>query len=240
MTEETIDGIVGDGMTQEKKKTRKRKVHEVEKEHQDLYDTIVEEVFDPEWHRNTVQQHNEAYFSAVTELKGKHFTDRFEAEEALTDALIKYRTEAGLPVSKDPKHRHRIYGEVQQHLALMDQGKLYGEQLAGKVDSFIREGNAYKLLELLHEREMQENISEKVKYEVEKRLPHEKDPDFYQGILKAHGKYTGRYYNKGELAKFGHRDQLVERFSKLYSTEMTRMMEDYVDEQKSKKKTDEH
>ncbi len=237
MTEDSIDTIIGDRMTQEgKKKGRKKRTHEVEKEHQDLYDTIIEEVFDPEWHRETIQQHNDAYFTAATELKGKRFDDRFEAEESLVDALIKYRTEAGLPISKDPKHRHRIYDEVRQFLDSLDKGELAGGELAGKVDYLIREGNAYELLKIIHEQEKQQNIGGKVRYELEKRLPRDKGPEFYQGLLKAHGNYTGKYFRKGELAKYGQRENILKGVSQLYSTEMNRMMEEYVEEHKGKKK----
>lgn len=236
MTEDSIDALVGDRMTEtEKKKGRKKRTHEVEKEHQDLYDTLIEEVFDPDWHRNTIQQHNDAYITAATELKGKKFGDRFEAEEALVDALIKYRTEAGLPVSKDTKHRHHIYDEVKHFLDSIDKGEA-GQELAGKVDYLVKEGNASELLRLLHENEKQKNISGKITYELEKRLPRDKNPEFYQGLLKAHGNYTGKYFRKGDLAKYGHRDNILKGVAQLYSAEMNRMIEEYVDEHKEHKK----
>src|SRR3989338_808690 len=94
------------------KKATKRKEHEVEPEHQKFYDDVLEQVFDWEWHRETTLKHNDAYISALQEIKGKKdVVDRFSAEEALVDAIIKYRSEAGLPVSKDAEHRHHIYNE---------------------------------------------------------------------------------------------------------------------------------
>lgn len=205
------------------KKGAKRKTHEVEKEHQEFYDSVLEEAFDWDWHRSTTHKHNDAYITALQEIKGKKdVVDQFSAEEALVDAIIKYRTEAGLPVSKDAEHRHHIYEEARELL------EKYERDNKTSVDRLIKEGNLYKLLEAFHEKETQENIGKKVNYELNKKLPHGKDPDFYQGVLKAHGNYTGQHLSKGKLAKFGTREGLINAFSQLYGQEMSRMLEEYV------------
>lgn len=241
MLEDYIAGerMSGQGHGEHGKKGSKRKTHEVEENQQNLYDKVMEEVFDPEFHRETTQKHNDAYISAVGNLKGKRFDDRFEAEEALTDAVIKYRTEAGLPVSKEPEHRHHIYQEVRELLELADSGKM-GDQLAGKIDHLIREGNLYRLLDIIHQREKTRNIKGKIDYLLNKYVPHDKEPEFYQGLVKAHGNDVGRYFKKGDLARLGNRETIIKTLANHYDTEMERIMEDYVDAQKTHKKPTEH
>lgn len=204
------------------KKGGKRKTHEVEHEHQELYDKIIEDVFDHEWHRETVHKHNDAYIVALGEIKGKKFADRFSAEEALVDAIIKYRSEAGLPVSKEKEHRHHVYQEVQQFL------EKYGQETRQSVDTLIKEGNLYKIIEKFHEEETGTNINNKLNYELNKVLPHDKDPEFYQGIIKAHGNYTGQFFSKGKLARLGNRQGIIQAVSQVYTSEMNRMLEEYV------------
>ncbi len=208
------------------KKATKRKEHDVEPEHQKFYDEVLEEVFDWKWHRETTLKHNDAYITSLQEIKGKNVADRFSAEEALVDAIIKYRTEAGVPVSNKAEHRHHIYQEAS---ALLDS---YEKENKTSVDTLIKGGNLYKLLEKFHENESGENIGKKLNYELNKKLPHGKDPEFYQGLLKAHGNYTGQRFTKGKLARIGNRDGIISAFSQHYNIEMNRLLEEYVKEEK--------
>lgn len=208
--------------------TKRKRHNDVGKEHQEMYDKIVEEIFDPADHRKITQAHNDAYISSIATLKGKEFDNRFDAEEALVDALIKYRKETGIPVSEDAEHRHYVYNEVRGLLEGLNQEG----QLAGKVDQTIREGNLYELFGIIHRNETHKKITGKIEYKLNKELPHDQEPEFYQGVLKAHGNHVGRFYKKAELAKQGNKNQLIANFKGFYDAEIDRMLEDYVDTHK--------
>ncbi|MFA6888712.1 MAG: hypothetical protein WC254_04425 [Candidatus Woesearchaeota archaeon] len=235
----TIDQYVGENMSSHAAahgshgSKLKKKHEDIEAEHQEVFDEIVNDAFDETWHRETTQTHNDAYITAMGTLKGKKFTDRPEAEEALIDAIIKYRTASGVPVSSDSKHRHYLHQELKQVIERIEkdsQGKV-------TIDTLIKEGNTYKILEAIHQEELSRNIGSKVGYEIDKRLPHDQDPDFYQGIVRAYGNYTGKFFSKGKQAKYGNRDTLVTLFTQLYEPEVTRRIDEYV---KAAPKDDKH
>ena len=214
------------------KKAEKKKVHEVEGKHQDVLDTILEKEFDRKWHVETTHKHSNAYIEAISGLKDKTFNNRFEAEEAFVDVLIKYRKEAGIPVSDKKEDRHRLYSEVQSILNELNSDG----QLKGKIDKYIKEGKAYEIFGMIHSNEEYKTFEGKKNYIVQKSIAHDQDPDDYRGIAKAVGKYTGTFFKPGQLASMGKRDAIVNLVKNLYDSEMSRQVDDVAKERAKKKK----
>ena len=136
---------------------------------------------------------------------GKQYpTNPSEAEEILADALIKYRTEAKHPAATtDPEARHYIINHLREFFRhLEQQGKLDFEALvkAGKID---------ELFKILADHDKKTDLDAKVSYEIGKLIPHEKEPDFYQNLIKAHGQTKELPLSPGEIAEMGSRDRLL-------------------------------
>jgi hypothetical protein len=214
-------------------KGKKRGKHEVAKEHQDLYDKIIES-FDPEFHIATTKNHNKAYGKVVSDLADKTYETEHEAAKALTDVLIKYRKEAGLPVSDKDEHKPHIYNEVRQLMNAAKQGK-FGDSFKD-LESMYKSGRLMQFFNAIHQKETTEAISAKVSYNLHELIPDDQDPEVYQGILGAHGNYVGHKFSKGDLAAAGNKPDLVDRMLKQYGVEVDRM----ITEAKPKKGHDGH
>ena len=214
-------------------KGTKRTPHEVKKEHQDLYDKVIES-FDPEFHIETTKKHNKAYGKVVGELADKTYETEHEAAKALTDVLIKYRKEAGLPVSDAEEHKPHIYNQVRQLMDAAKQGK-FGDSFKD-LESIYKSGKLMQFFNVIHQRETSESISAKVSYNLHELIPEDQEPEVYQGILAAHGNYVGHKFSKGDLAAAGNKGDLVDRMLKQYSIEVDRM----ITEAKPKKGHDGH
>lgn len=194
----------------------KRKQYDVGHEAQELYDGIFKHI-DPDFHKATAKKHNEAYSALVAKIAGKTFDNRMEAEEALTDLVIEYKTKVGMPVSKDPNHRSFVYDEVRQALDQMRKNNV-------DVDDLLMSGNAYKLFDNLHSSYVHEVVTSKTSYSLRKHL-HGKEPALLSDVYKAHLNYVGREVEDTEIASAGaNLDALVNTFTKHADDEVTRMI----------------
>ena len=178
--------------------TETRKPYEVSDEAQTLYKTIIKDSFKPKVHRETIKKHEKAHQKALEVLiektekfeKDQHgHIDEFNVKEALAHALIKYKKEAGLPVSEEEGDFHQSYQAVDTMIErLRQEGKI-------DVDNLINEGKYSDLLRIIHQNEY-----ERVK---KGRLT------FYKELVKAHLNETGHEMSEGELGKIG-RSELIE------------------------------
>ena len=224
-------GRGGHGGAHQEKKSEKRKTHDVDPKHQAILDDILENVFDRNDYIETTEKYAAAYGNAVKSITDKKFHTVKDAEEALTDALIKYRKEAGIPVSDDPQHRHIVYNEL--HSLLYEQ--LAKEQGMGGVEGVRKKllsGKAYELFDIIHRNELNTTLTGRVKYKLHQTIGDDLEPDDYQGIMKAHGNYTGQFYSRGKLAELGNKAAVVRNIASLYVPEMERQVTDVAKERK--------
>lgn len=170
--------------------------------------------------------HIKAYSSALNDLVekiGKQYpTNPSEAEEILADALIKYRIEAKHPAAiNDPEARHYIIDQIRDLFGqLKRQGKLNPEEMikAGKID---------ELFKILADQDKKSDLDAKISYEIGKLIPHEKEPDFYQNLIKAHGQTKNISLSNGEIAQMGNRDHVLGTLIQSYEQDVDQRIKRY-------------
>lgn len=242
MLEEYIEG---DGMTgqghgghghaahggheEEDSEAEPRKPYEISDEAQKLYKTIIKENFKPRLHKQTIKKHDKAHKKALETLFDKiekleeeqhEYIDEFNVKEALAHALITYRKEANIPVSEDKEDFHNVYQAIDTVIEnIRKEGKI-------DVDKMINEGRYGELFQLVHQRELGRIVTARVKYGIDKHLPHGKDHTFYQGLVKAHLNEVGEEWSEGDIAKVG-RDDLVGMLMQHYDKKMPKVLEKY-------------
>ncbi len=227
----TIEQYIGDEMSKEKEfEAEEREPFKVPEEEQKLYQSIIKGVFKPKWHKDTHRKHNKAHTAALKTLQEKveefeksaGYIDEVKEREALAHALIKYRKEAGIPVSEKEEDFHRAYAEVDMYLdSMKDQ---HGNKL--RVDEVIKAGNIEDLLHRIHKTELARTVASKVKYQLHNKVKPGKEAKHYQNLFKAYANETGQDIDESDIAKIG-RDELIDALMQHYESKMGKVMEKY-------------
>ena len=136
-----------------------KKKYEFEDEHKKTYEKAISAV-NLEDHIKKAIQHQDAWAPALAVLKGKKVTHIDDGVEMLTDAVIKYRKEAGIPVSDDPKHRHYIVSEIEGLLNRED----FVKKLGGDPEALLKMGDGHLVLAEILKYEKGNDLNGKINY----------------------------------------------------------------------------
>ncbi len=210
--------------------TEPRKPYEVSEDAKNLYKTIIKENFKPKVHKETIRKHEKAHKKALEtliekteKLEQEHhgYVNEFHVKEALAHALITYRKEAGIPVSEEEGDFHQVYQQVD---ALLNDLKQKGK---GEIDKYMNEGRYAEIFHIIHQNEFERVKRGRLKYGIDKHLPHGKEHTFYKEVAKAHFNDTGDELSEGELAKIG-RTELVDILMDHYDKKMPDTLKKYM------------
>ena len=174
--------------------------------HKKVYEAAMKAV-DLKYQTKRTIKHRNAWGPALDVLKDKEVNHIEEGVDLLTDALIKYRKAAGIPVSEDKEDRHRVFSEIYQLLTSEHSSLLRSLPRGSDPEKLFKTGQGHLLLTELLKREQVADLDSKIDYELRKVIPMDADFDFYHGMAHYHAsRNPDAHYSKGDLANLATRD----------------------------------
>lgn len=191
--------------------------------HKKVYDAAMKAV-DLEEHVKRTIKHRDAWAPALATLKGKKIGHIDDGIEMLTDAVIKYRKEAGIPVSDDPQHRHYIVSEIEYFLG----SEQFIQRLGGDPEKLLKEGQGHIILTEILKQERLKDLTGKLNYEMKKVIPRDADFDFYHGMAHYHASlHPTEDFSKGELAQRATKDNVLDMLAGSYEKQLQNKIKKY-------------
>lgn len=173
-------------------------------------------------HKTHIKAYSAALNDLVERIGAQYPSNPSEAEEILADALIKYRTEAKHPAATtDPEARHYVVNHIRMIFEqLQRQGKV-------DVEDYIKAGRIDDLFKILADHDKKSDLDAKVSYEIGKLIPHNKEPNFYQNLVKAYGKTKNIQLSEGDIATMGNRDHALGTLLNSYQQDIEHRIKAY-------------
>ena len=194
--------------------------YKFEQKHKDLYEKAKKAV-NLEDHVKRVIKHRDAWAPALATMKGKKVTHMDDGIEMLTDAVIKYRKEAGIPVSESKEHRHYIVSEI-EHLL---KNENFVKSLGGDPEKLLKEGQGHLILTSILQQEQFKDLTGKINYEMKKIIPQDADFDLYHGMAHYHASlHPTEHYSKTDLAQLATKENMLAVLGDTYNKELDKKL----------------
>lgn len=121
---------------------------------------------------SVITDFNKHRSKAISEVEGKIYENLDEGLNKVTEALIKYKQAAKIPVQTDKNHRHHEFHEMEQMLAAT---KAYGDGRGGinydAIEMDLKSGNTHKIVDTLVDALRDKHWSSKVGYLLRTKIP---------------------------------------------------------------------